>query len=551
MESSQASISDCAIFENEVGIGFVRAAQGIVIGNSITDNERYGVVIAQQPCDDTDEVFSGHVLGGSNSIPGPSEHNGNMEAGVCPEWLDYLTEPSILAASAHQLKGDPPLCLEIWYDHPGELNREEDYSVVEAIYRFLLDQGLYGRVVTKHRQDVDADKPQIFIVPREHPIALDSVPNEVIELVEQFLAAYVRRDQSAIALFSPRVRESFSNEDLRSFMSGTSNPHHCGYFIHSITPYQDGWTVVVSLFDHYTGYNLELDPEKNQCSFNVVREEQYVIDNLPYLEAKTMQIVQDGTLYSLRFVQRIRGAPQPYTFTIRAEGKSLYRSAGYWLAVGGVEDVTGDGLKEVVLTRSMGGNCVGCSEFYVLRLAESKVTPLWPDENVICPHNYCGCEGVLKDLNGDRIPELLTTDTRFGYWGPLSSYCTAGQPYVPIVYSWDGNHYRYASTDFPEAYQDILERIQSIAPEDIRNIDPHGEYGSRVYSLFSQLVRLMLCYDHMGLTKEGWEELQRLVGEWDFERIWDAYAIEHEESPLHVCLDDLHDEFFSGARFPG
>jgi len=282
MESSQVSITDCSIFENEVGIGFVRAAQGIVIGNSITDNERYGVVIAQQPCDDIDEVFSGHVLGGSNSIPGSSEHNGNMEAGVCPEWLDYLTEPSILAASAHQLKEDPSLCLEICYDHPGELNREEDYSVVEAIYRFLLDQGLYGRVVTRHRQDVDAEKPQIFVVPREHRIALDSVPNEVIKLVGKFLTAYVERDQSAIDLFSSRVRESFSNEDLRSFMSGTSNPHHCGYFIHSVTPYQDGWTVVVSLFDHYTGYNLELDPEKSQCSFNVAREQEYVIDRLPY-----------------------------------------------------------------------------------------------------------------------------------------------------------------------------------------------------------------------------------------------------------------------------
>jgi parallel beta-helix repeat protein len=544
MESSQASISNCSIFENEVGIECVAAAQATVVGNSITDNERYGVAIAQQPCGDTDQVFSGHILGGSNSIPGPSEHNGNMEAGVCPEWLDYLTEPSILSASAYQLQEDPSLCLEICYDHPGKLNREEDYSVVEAIYRFLLGQGLYGRVVTRHRQDVDADKPEILIARREHPIAAECVPNEVIELVQKFLIAYVERDQSAIELFSSRVRESFSDEDLKSFMSGTSNPHHCGYFIHSITPYQDGWTVVVSLFDHYTGYNLELDPEKNQCSFHVAREEQYVIDSLPYLEAKTTQLVQDGTLYSLQFVERIRGAPQPYTFTIRADGELLYNSVGYWLAIDRVEDVTGDGLKEVVLKRSMGGNCVGCSEFYVLRLAESRVTPLWPDKNVICPHDDCGCEGMLKDLDGDRIPELLTTDTRFGHWGPLSNYCTAGQPYVPIVYSWDGNHYRYASMDFPEAYQDILARIQSTAPEDVRNIDPHGEYGSRVYSHFSQLVRLMLCYDHMGLKDEGWKELHRLVQDWDFERIWDVYANEHEESPLHVYLDNLQEEFF-------
>jgi hypothetical protein len=195
----------------------------------------------------------------------------------------------------------------------------------------------------------------------------------------------------------------------------------------------------------------------------------------------------------------------------------------------------------------MGGNCVGCSDFYVLRLAESEVTPLWPDKNVICPHDDCGCEGMLKDLDGDGVPELLTTDTRFGYWGPLSNYCTAGQPYVPVVYSWDGSHYRYASMDFPEAYQDILERIQSTASKDVRNIDPYGEYGSRVYSLFSELVQLMVCYDHMGLKDEGWKELQRLIQEWDFERIWDAYAIEHEESPLHVYLDALYKEFFGVA----
>ena len=166
-ESSQASINDCAISENEIGLAFGGAAQATVIGNAITNNKRYGVVITQQPCIDTDEVFSGHILGEGNSIPEPCERNGNMKAGVCPEWLDYLTEPcgdssqstqadsltddseyqfgfslegyktseeaqSILSVSAHQLQENPSLCLKIWYDHPEEFNPEEDYSVVQA-----------------------------------------------------------------------------------------------------------------------------------------------------------------------------------------------------------------------------------------------------------------------------------------------------------------------------------------------------------------------------------------------------------------------------------
>ena len=450
------------------------------------------------------------------------------------------------------LKKDESLCLEIWYNQPGQPTRGVDYTVVEEIYDFLIGQGLYGRVLTKHEPGVDVDKPEIFIAQRIHPVAERSVPSGVVKLTEEFLAACVRRDQSAVGLFSARIRQTFSDEELQSFILGTSNPHHCGYFIHSITPYQDGWTVVVSLFDHYTGHNLDLDPEKNQRAFYVIGEgERYAIDGLPYAEEKITRVVQDGTIYSLRFSKLYSwgscSLSRWYTFSIYVGNKLLYCFRSFWLSVERIEDVTGDGLKEVVLRRSMGGNCVGCSDFYVLRLAESEVTPLWPDKNVICPHDDCGCEGMLKDLDGDGIPELLTTDTRFGYWGPLSNYCTAGQPYVPIVYSWDGSQYRYASMDFPEAYQDIFERIQSTASKDVRNIDPYGEYGSRVYSLFSELVQLMLCYDHIGMKKEGWDELRRLIQEWDFARIWDAYAIEHEESPLHVYLDDLHEEFFGVA----
>ena len=216
-----------------------------------------------------------------------------------------------------------------------------------------------------------------------------------------------------------------------------------------------------------------------------------------------------------------------------------------------VEDVTGDGSREVVLRGGTGGNCFCCSILAVLQLEDGGVTQLWPGEGLRCPDDECGCAGVLKDLDQDGIPELLTTDTRFVYWGPLSNACHTCQPTVPIVHMWDNDRYRYASREFPEAYQDIVEGIRSIEPERVRSVDPYSRYEGTILSFFSHLVQLMGCYDHMGLKEEGWKELQRLVQEWDFERIWNAYAQIQDESPLSIHLDVLRRKHFESTEVQG
>lgn len=89
--SARAEMTHSTIFENrEHGIILTDSAQATIEGNIIGNNEGYGIALYQQPCYDTDEVFTGHVLGKANVIPGPGEPDGNGKGAVCPPDLEFL-----------------------------------------------------------------------------------------------------------------------------------------------------------------------------------------------------------------------------------------------------------------------------------------------------------------------------------------------------------------------------------------------------------------------------------------------------------------------------
>lgn len=88
---AQATITGCTISEHGVaGILLSYSAQATIEENKIVNNGGYGVALNQQSCYNTDRVFTGVVIGSSNTIPGPDEPNGNEKDDVCPEELDYL-----------------------------------------------------------------------------------------------------------------------------------------------------------------------------------------------------------------------------------------------------------------------------------------------------------------------------------------------------------------------------------------------------------------------------------------------------------------------------
>ena len=91
LDNAQVVITGSTISENGDGIVVVDSAQAAIDGNEIINNRDYGVALYQQPCNDTDEVFTGHVTGRANSIPGPDEPDGNRKGAICPTpKLDFL-----------------------------------------------------------------------------------------------------------------------------------------------------------------------------------------------------------------------------------------------------------------------------------------------------------------------------------------------------------------------------------------------------------------------------------------------------------------------------
>jgi len=88
---SEITITDCTIAENGVigwggnGITIEDSAHVTLIGNYIVNNVGYGVAL-----DEWLHPFTGYVIGHGNTLPRPSDADGNGEGAVSPAELNFL-----------------------------------------------------------------------------------------------------------------------------------------------------------------------------------------------------------------------------------------------------------------------------------------------------------------------------------------------------------------------------------------------------------------------------------------------------------------------------
>lgn len=75
-----------------------------------------------------------------------------------------------------------------------------------------------------------------------------------LSAADRFLGAWQWRDQEkGLSLLSPRLRKSRSEDDLRMYISGISNPHHQAFEIGAGWRLKDGrYSFAVRLYEHYT-----------------------------------------------------------------------------------------------------------------------------------------------------------------------------------------------------------------------------------------------------------------------------------------------------------
>jgi hypothetical protein len=157
-------------------------------------------------------------------------------------------------------------------------------------------------------------------------------------------------------------------------------------------------------------------------------------------------------------------------------------------------DINGDGLKEIIVQSSSGGNCWSCNptEIYQLRNHKVELIAAAPIQK-------------FADLNGDGVQELLVTDARWESYDDLSH---AASPGAVMVYAWRNGRYAYSARDFAAFYKSELERLRASIEEAKSQITAE-EYSDELY--VGWVIGLAITRAHMGELEKGLKEMEALL----------------------------------------
>ena len=182
--------------------------------------------------------------------------------------------------------------------------------------------------------------------------------------------------------------------------------------------------------------------------------------------------------------------------------KTIFRRADFFFSFAfagepnklNATDTNGDGLKEIIVQSSSGGNCWSCNptEIYQVRNHKAELLAAGPIQR-------------LADLNGDGTQELLMTDARWESYDDLSH---AASPGAVMVYAWRNEKYVYVSRDFADFYKGEAGKLRASIDEAKSQIIA-DEYSDEVYVGLS--ISLALTYAHAGELDRGLREMELLL----------------------------------------
>jgi hypothetical protein len=157
-------------------------------------------------------------------------------------------------------------------------------------------------------------------------------------------------------------------------------------------------------------------------------------------------------------------------------------------------DINGDGIKEILVQSSSGGNCWACNpvEIYQVKNHQVKLIAAAPMQKI-------------ADLNGDGIAELIVADARWEFYGDLSH---AASPSVKLIYAWKNGRYVNASRDFADYYRAEIERLRLALDEAKASIT--ATEGSDDFYI-GLAIALAISYRHAGEIERGLKEFETLM----------------------------------------
>lgn len=250
----------------------------------------------------------------------------------------------------------------------------------------------------------------------------------------------------------------------------------------------------------------------NQTTPKVSAEFQPEISQLAATGLKLKEAVEaslDGTAHHLAAIfQREKTKAPNEAFELRIiEGdghasKTIFKRDDFFFSFDlagepnklNATDLNGDGLKEIIVQSSSGGNCWSCNstEIYRVRNHKAELIAAGPIQR-------------LADLNADGTQELLVTDARWESYDDLSH---AASPGAVMVYAWRDGKYVYASRDFATFYADEIKRLRAMIEEAKSQITA-DEYSDEAY--VGLAIGLAMTYAHAGDAERGLKEMEALM----------------------------------------
>ncbi len=157
-------------------------------------------------------------------------------------------------------------------------------------------------------------------------------------------------------------------------------------------------------------------------------------------------------------------------------------------------DINGDGLKEIIVQSSSGGNCWSCNPTEIYQVRNHKVELV-----------AAGPVQKIADLNGDGVQELLVTDAR---WESYDDISHAASPGAVMVYAWRNGRYVYAGRDFAAFYKAELDRLRA-SIEEAKSQITADEFSDELY--VGLAIALAITYAHTGELERGLKEMEALL----------------------------------------
>lgn len=205
--------------------------------------------------------------------------------------------------------------------------------------------------------------------------------------------------------------------------------------------------------------------------------------------------------------------------------KLLFTMADESIFEADLRDINKDGLAELEISSSNGGNCRACSGFSVFQMVGDKFNDLlvnFPKSDEIK-----STASWISDLNDDGIQELIVDDELLG---SAFDFIHAYAPTHVTIYSWKDNEYKKDSSSFSKFYLNQIAKRNA----DYKKILLQKEPISNIQQLIRIAVENYYDYSTIGKSDLGYDTFIRQT--------------DYDSFPKTIVLEDSDKVWLNGLR---